>query len=473
MGNHNINVDGINYSLVGHAQVDKKDGEKKVELKQVEGRTYQLIQVTNNIKVPRVILAILALVPTVFLALGGQFSTIGNMWKAVMTGKRVTHLAVDLAKEGKVTNAALKQGLIPKLTDYEHDNYVWAKKMFLMDKIPELVQGGRLDNEIRARQGEIQAQKKIFQAKLVYDGGKAETRETVIRTNQNGQLKPLVGGQGGAYLLTEGGVPRFIVKPNDEDILSLNNRKGFANPVVDVEARVRIDIPTYESVQNEALASDIAGIIGLRPVAPETVMVVLKNDSFHLITDGLDNAHKLELEDKEGREKLCSAQEFVPNSEDLSTFTNRATANNVSFTFDQQDFEMANMFSWITEDQDGHSGNYRVYDKGEENGVKKLGIKKIDNGLICGDQDPPGTGMLNGLVIYDKQMKVPVSANGQQLINNIDLNAIVARMKFYNKSEKSIANMEKRVNLLKQEVAQNPNITLDELDNKILKSYGK
>lgn len=282
-----------------------------------------------------------------------------------------------------------------------------------------------------------------------------------------GNLEAMGGGQGGAYLLRdEDGAPRFIVKPNDEDILCLNNRKFFASPFSSNVKRVRNDIPTYESAQNEGLSYQIAHLTGLTSIAPKTVMVILKNENFHSITDqSVAQFREFEKLGKNGliradeKVKLCSAQEFIPNSEDLNEYMK--THNN--FQFNQEDFEKANIFTWLTGDEDGHQGNYRVYDDGLGQGIR---LRKIDNGLIGGSQGGP---IVNGLVEFG-QINLPLSAQGREIIRNIPLDAIVQQMGIFNKSKASIQALENRIKMIQALVAENENITLKQL-NQAVKNY--
>jgi hypothetical protein len=65
-----------------------------------------------------------------------------------------------------------------------------------------------------------------------------------------GMIIPVEQGAGAAYFLLDSlSVPRYVIKPIDEDIFCLNNRKHFASPFNGPEFRVRDDIPLYRSAQ--------------------------------------------------------------------------------------------------------------------------------------------------------------------------------------------------------------------------------
>lgn len=309
----------------------------------------------------------------------------------------------------------------------------------LKDKVWQLHQQGTLKTAIQERYQEIQQKATHFTEVMQKDERhNANMRHQVALMNATGELTPMGEGGGGAYLLkSDAGEPLFVVKPNDEDALCLNNRKGMANPLLDDPKlrlprdplRLREDIPLYESAQNEALASDVAILAGLERITPRTIGAVLENDAFYT----QDKSHS--------KKKFCSAQEFIPDSQDFSEYLK----DNTKFEIDPTDFEMANLFTWLTGNLDGHLGNYRVFPDAKNSDV--IHLRKIDNGLTFGDGTSQSL-IENGLkkMLKGKQL----SKQGIKIINHLPLKKIVERMRYWGKSENSIIMTLQRMQALQQ-----------------------
>ena len=85
----------------------------------------------------------------------------------------------------------------------------------------------------------------------------ATARRLLRHMELHGGLDPLPGGMGGAYLLLDQNEEKaYLLKPSDEDILALNNRKHNASPFDGKKTRERVrgGIPLYLTVQTEVLA---------------------------------------------------------------------------------------------------------------------------------------------------------------------------------------------------------------------------
>ncbi|MEX1013142.1 MAG: hypothetical protein WDZ27_05560 [Waddliaceae bacterium] len=453
MPDNSFNINKLH--IVNRDTIQNMPYKKEAQVVEHNGRLYEVYTIQKEIQ-PKI-------------------SFIRKIWNFLLSRKvkpiiRKIVLAVDASSEKKVTTIALKHGLIPQLTNFKIPGYIWSAFSVSVTKtIDTLNDQEELVTTIKERQGEIASQRENFRPKIIQeqnDENKKGTYESIAKLNT---LKPVEGGAGGAYLLLDSDQKaKFIVKPNDEDAFTLNNRKRYAMPLKGQQYRVRPDIPSYESAQNETLSSDIAGLAGLREIIPLTVLAILKNDQFHLLTDSIESEDFAEeLIDQNGREKLCSVQEFVDQSEDLVDFQQRMQKEGQPVKFDQNDFEMANLLVWVTGEQDGHSGNFRTYTK--EDG--SIGLKKIDSGLICGEGGEGCEGIVNGLTIYHDQMERPLSNSIKQKIRDIPVDEIVDRMQFLGKSDQAIYALKGRVKMIQKLVSDNELITLKEINQEVIKHY--
>ena len=123
-------------------------------------------------------------------------------------------------------------------------------------------------------------------------------------------LIPIKEGTGGAYYLYHNEVPRFVIKPVDEDIYCLHNRKKKMSPFNDLSHQVRPAIPLYHSAQIETCCYAIATLSGLREVTPPTWMELIVSDAFFDISQEVssDPASYFSMQGQQ-MEKLCSVQE--------------------------------------------------------------------------------------------------------------------------------------------------------------------
>lgn len=285
------------------------------------------------------------------------------------------------------------------------------------------------------------------------------------------RLALIADGISGSYLLFDvDGMPRYVVKPIDEDIGCLNNRKHFASPYI--ENIIREYIPLYLSAMRETLAYEVARHIGVGGVVPHTALAILECDAFY---DQLDGIHPSERERYESligslpiREKLCSVQEFVPNSktlfEGLQDLQSLGLSNDeIEQRIDQSDFEDANILLWTTFDTDGHMGNFLVYPKSSDAiGNEILGIKKIDNGLAFPEEN---TQLRNNLV-YLPNARQPLSKAALAKIEALSIASLEnALMQFG--LDGSIEAMKERLTFLKDLVKEHPDLSIQEINRRM------
>ncbi len=263
----------------------------------------------------------------------------------------------------------------------------------LWPEIRSLQESGCLEKEIAERRKEIIEKKEQWHGFIssMTQGPWKEMHQELEQALQEGSLEPLKRGGGGAYLLRDSfGRPKFIVKPNDEDILCLHNRKQLASPFNDREHRAREDIPLYHSAQNEAASYAIAQQVNLEKVTPETIMAIINSDRFYDISQQLEGDAQKTFIERSGspdRVKLCSVQRYIPDTIQVHQalhewFEAKLDQQGICIPLDQESFEDLLLFLWITYDTDGHSSNLLCHlHKLDEQGKAVYAIKKIDNGL--------------------------------------------------------------------------------------------
>lgn len=306
-----------------------------------------------------------------------------------------------------------------------------------------------MNDYIIKRQMEIRALKEEWRLVIEsYLKGKNQPFYDKLESCLNkGMLVVNEGGSGGSYsLLDECDQPCFIVKPLDEEIFCLNNRKGFDSPL---QIRVRPHIPLYRSCQASAAASAIAKLIGLTEITPITELAIIKNDLFCDLSYPFGD-----------KEKLCAVQIYIEDSEELHSHVQTLIAQGLSddaigALIDQTDFEQLLIFIWVCYDNDAHTGNIRTYKK--PNG--KWGLKKIDNNLTFPEKN---RGLTNCLQFFPNANK-PLSESSRTLINQLPIAAIVEKLIFYD-LKGSVNALKERLSLL-QTVIKNPHITLEEINS--------
>lgn len=284
----------------------------------------------------------------------------------------------------------------------------------------------------------------------------------------DGKLMPHSSGCGSAYFLVDGsGTPRYVVKPVDEDIFCLNNRKEFGSIFNDLGHRARDGIPLYRSAQTDAFCWEIASLAGLEGATPKAVMGIVTSDGFYDFTHWINGEEKEKFVEQTGfpdREKLASIQEYIPDSQDLiellhEFYKEGLSDEEIASRFDQKDFEEVCMLVWLSYDNDGHGSNFRTFVKRtHENGKKIYGIKKIDNGLSFPETN---TQYINILAWVPNAIR-PISLELKQKIADLPIEPILERMDDYELSSCKDA-FKERVEIIK-ELSQRKGITIGEID---------
>ncbi|MDN3507199.1 MAG: hypothetical protein P0S96_08220 [Simkaniaceae bacterium] len=264
-----------------------------------------------------------------------------------------------------------------------------------------------------------------------------------------GTLEPSDHGCGGAYFLkSASGVPKYVLKPIDEDVLCLNNRKQFGSPFNTRAFRVRDHIPLYRTAQAEALSYAISLLLGFEELTPPTHLAIISHEAF------------FDIEDRPGtKEKLCSAQSFLTDVENLLPFIQNCLKENYSeetilHLVDSENFENLCLLIWILFDTDAHAGNLYV----KQNEDTSFTLLKIDNGLTFPDKNAQ---LLNALY-YFPHAKLPLSERLRSLIANLPADEICKLIQLYELDEAIDAFLE-RIEVI-QKLAQNPNITFRDVD---------
>lgn len=276
------------------------------------------------------------------------------------------------------------------------------------------------------------------------------------------------GVSGSYFMVDEEGKAHYIVKPLNEDAGCIHSN-GYATPFY--SSPLRTHIPLYESSMREVLAYEIACSIGVGGIVPKTSLAIIESEKFHQFSDqirGDERSRYFELCPPDDREKLCSVQEFVQNGKTLFEAIHELEGaglsdDEITQRFDQDDFEAANILLWTTYDTDGHMGNFLVYPKGvDEIGNELLGLKKIDNGLAF----PEKNRQLRNNLSYLPNAKLPLSEEGLRKIGAMDVEKLAQQFEKMG-LESAIPALRERIPYL-QKVAQEPGITLKEINRKLI-----
>lgn len=280
------------------------------------------------------------------------------------------------------------------------------------------------------------------------------------------QMELSCEGISGTYFLSDNEEhKRFVIKPIDEDIGCLNNGKGFASPYI--RSMIRDNMPLYLSSMRETVTYEIANKINCANIAPRTVLAILESGAFNDQIDHITPDERVRYEQLIGsivREKLCSVQEFIPNSKTLFEGLQdlqmaELSDDEVEARFDQRDFEDANILLWTTYDTDAHLNNFLVYPKSTDAiGNEILGIKKIDNGLTF----PEKNEQLRNNLRYLPNSRRCLSIDGRAKIAALSVEMIADQLNLFGLSD-SISALRQRLTVLK-ELAKRQNLTLSEID---------
>ncbi len=325
-----------------------------------------------------------------------------------------------------------------------------TKKFSLRTQIE--VHEKRLDQLVKERNGLI--------------GNMEERVHTLMR---EGSIEKVPGGKSGVYFLCDAeGVRRFVIKPSDEEMLTLNNPKLFATPFTrgnDI-ANPRPGVSTYSGVQNEEMATLVAEHLGIADSTVRSEQMVLTSDTFHDFTDSLtgDRSEFHELYGAPDREKLCTVQEFIPDASDvgllLLTSLNKDQDEFMSIDRESRDalereslpkninqtmFEHAVILSLVCGEVDGNAGNYLLATTDDPQ-TNTRNIYKIDNAATFPSHNEAiETGANWVLNAYEK----PITGETREMVSKIDVRALEKLMRQRGYSQDAIKSMKARVATMK------------------------
>jgi hypothetical protein len=369
---------------------------------------------------------------------------------------------------------SLMQGGQPGFTDPKQKNYLWFKGTAGLEHLPELAKQGFLFNlmihtiKTDANQ-KTEARSRLlsfeFQPELVALTQTVKKMATKLTRHE--------GGAGGAYFLKspETGKLLAVVKPANEGPFQLHNAKGLAIPIDSPELVVREGISRFAEPYNEAMAYQIATLIGCDEIAPPTTLGIIEHEGFFLFQEKLDDPNIAKLFNVSGdKEKLCSIQAAVTNYTDLGEAMTVAGQEGKTVKLHQQDFEDCNLLIWVTGDQDAHTGNFMISNQPDASGAYRM--KKIDNGLILGR-----AGMRNYLdnqlvtKVFDQNNSKPLSELSKQKIAAIRTDLIEMKMLDLGYESSSIDAMKARVKSLQSFVDDNPEASIKEINQYVAAHY--
>ncbi|NGX37661.1 MAG: hypothetical protein K1000chlam2_00820 [Chlamydiae bacterium] len=347
----------------------------------------------------------------------------------------------------------------PLYTPHASDTLKFGR---LWQQIKRLEEKGLLFEMIHERREEIFTIKNHWKEKISSLGEVKFLEDLHIHLSK-GTLKASNQGCGAAYFLfDEENIPKYVIKPFDEDILCLNNHKQFASPYSTKAFRVRDHIPLYRSAQAEALSFAAATLLELQHLTPSTYLAIISHDHFFDLSDRLDaseNAHLLQKLGPPDREKFCSVQSYIEGIENLYHLVEGWLANNLSeknilALVDQEDFENLFLLIWILYDTDAHAGN--LYATQDENGIYH--ILKIDNGLTFPEKN---CHLLNALYFFP-QAKRSLSPQLRETIQHLPIKKIADKILFFELGD-ALSAFYERVEVL-QQIACKKDYSLREID---------
>lgn len=322
--------------------------------------------------------------------------------------------------------------------------------------------------QIGRRREEITALREAMRSKIHEIEGLTEALE-------EGQMSLIPYGISGSYVLVDAvGEPKFVIKPIDEDIGAIHNPKGWASPFE--MSPIRKGIPLYLSSYREVAAYEIAKQLGIGSVVPKTAFYLVESKQFHDLSESVrpkELQKYLEQLGPADKEKLCSVQEFVPESKTLfEAFQELQSAGlldeEIEHLLDQTDFEEANILLWVTGDTDGHAGNFLVTPKRtDEIGNQIFGLRKIDNGLAF----PEVHGQAVNALSHLPNAHHPLSKEGLAKVQQIDPIQVANRLKELGLEGASKATSE-RIAYLQKITREDPPLSIRTI-HKRLKAYEK
>ena len=336
----------------------------------------------------------------------------------------------------------------------------------LWNQIKPLDLEDSLQDLIQQRRTEIKKQKEFWRpfTQTIFENNQEFFLDFSLAI-QKGSVSLSQEGSGSAYLVYDALYqPCFVVKPTDEDIFCLHNSKHFGSPLIEPQNRARKDIPLYLTAQTEALCYEIAKLAQLEHILPKTLLSLISLPQFFDISDRFECADKSPID----REKLCSVQKYLSETLSLKDLLNHLFLNDfddekIQKSFDQENFAEANLFVWLTYDNDAHPSNFRAcLKKISAEGHPIYGLQKIDNGLSFPLQN---SGFFNALM-YFPNAKEELSSKIRFLIKNLPLEEMKKAIEQLGLSP-SINAFEERIYLL-TELAEKENITYYECNLRLI-----
>ncbi|MGE5196466.1 MAG: hypothetical protein ACM3JI_03955 [Anaerolineae bacterium] len=340
---------------------------------------------------------------------------------------------------------------------------------YLWSQIQKVANGDKLHEEILERSQEIALKTQHWEGRIEgwKDGEDHLFYQTIHTVMQEGSFQPIAEGTSGSYLLFDKYQrPCFVIKPADESTFCLHNPKHFGNPLLSQDTRVRPDIPSYQSVERDALTSEVARLLSLEMMTPKTVIDIVFYEGFYDL--------KLDQENQQGsygpanetsnKKKLCSIQSYAPHTTDLfdllNRWSDRAIPNSViASLIDQNDFEAIMLLMWISYENDGHSGNVLTYPKAlNAKGQTIFGLTKIDNSLCFPEKN---TGYVNTLATLPNSNRF-LSSKMKQRIASLPIQQIIDLMHKFELDSSEIAFLE-RAELL-HNLSQRDDLTIAQID---------
>jgi len=293
--------------------------------------------------------------------------------------------------------------------------------------------------------------------------------------SQVGSLSLIQNGLSGSYFLSdENKIPRFVIKPLDEDIGALNNPKGYASPFA---YSLMADMPLYRSCFREVAAFQMAEQVGVSTIIPRTAFAILYREEFYDVSQQIspkELGRFGELMGQGDKEKLCSVQEFVQESKTLfealqDLQQHGLSDGDIERLFDQTDFEDANILLWMTGDPDGHSNNFLVTPKRTDAiGHQMFGLRKIDNGFAF----PKQNGDLYNSVATLPNARHALSQKAIEKIQEIDLDDLADTL-IRHGLESSIDAMRERIKTLQRITIEHPSMSIKKINKRLSNLHEK
>lgn len=335
----------------------------------------------------------------------------------------------------------------------------------LWSQIKRIEEDGILCEMISKRRNEIAEIKAHWRAKIQPHSDKSFASD-VMDLVRYGHLEASSQGCGSAYILKDReNHPRYVLKPIDEDIFCLNNRKQYSSPFNNKVYRARGNIPLYRSAQAETLSYAFATLLGFNTITPHTFMMVVTHPNFYDLSDALDPYKRESIIEQIGppeKEKFCSVQEFLTDIRNLYEVIQELIYSGINDQkilplFDRDSFENLCLFIWLLYDTDAHASN--LYVRQDSKGLYHL--LKIDNGLTFPDTN---SRLMNALYFFP-HAKLPPTPRLRNIIANLPVDQMADLIRFYEMDDALNAFLD-RVEVI-QKLALRTDCSLREIDMRL------